>query len=363
MAAFLLFTQSHKFIFSIKLETMIIVKDKGTKRPIYVPRNVNLQPSINNNNSGESGINEDELNKYLEGYITEEELNDALNNIGDTNIVELTQAEYDMLLTNGEIDDNTIYLITDAVINLKTINGNPIIGDGDITIEGGSTNIIEFTQEEYDNLEEKDENTIYVITDAPAIDIPDTSNFATKTDLNRKQNTLVSGQNIKTINGESILGSGNITIEGGSGGGEIPEGVKPTYYLWKETLSYGNSTMLNDNKNVRNILLTYAYSEEFPFVVLKDNYNDTISNNLYIKSNYVEIQCCNSRVGGKNSDLIDERYELTVDGWLKEVKKETVASQNWVYEKIGNIETVLDSIIGDSNGGGNNGSSIFPLNN
>ena len=31
-----------------------------------------------------------------------------------------------------------------------------------------------------------------------------------------KQDKLVSGENIKTINGESILGSGNITIEGGS---------------------------------------------------------------------------------------------------------------------------------------------------
>ena len=33
-----------------------------------------------------------------------------------------------------------------------------------------------------------------------------------------KQNTLVSGQNIKTINNQSILGSGNITISGGSSG-------------------------------------------------------------------------------------------------------------------------------------------------
>lgn len=35
----------------------------------------------------------------------------------------------------------------------------------------------------------------------------------------KKQDTLVSGTNIKTINGESILGSGNITIQGGSGSG------------------------------------------------------------------------------------------------------------------------------------------------
>lgn len=33
------------------------------------------------------------------------------------------------------------------------------------------------------------------------------------------QEALVSGTNIKTINGESILGEGNITVSGGSGGG------------------------------------------------------------------------------------------------------------------------------------------------
>ena len=37
--------------------------------------------------------------------------------------------------------------------------------------------------------------------------------------LEDKQDTLVSGTNIKTINGTSILGSGNISIEGGSGSG------------------------------------------------------------------------------------------------------------------------------------------------
>ena len=43
----------------------------------------------------------------------------------------------------------------------------------------------------------------------------DISNLATKTELATKQDTLVSGTNIKTINGNSLLGSGNITIEGG----------------------------------------------------------------------------------------------------------------------------------------------------
>jgi len=39
--------------------------------------------------------------------------------------------------------------------------------------------------------------------------------YAMKADVNRKQDQLISGTNIKTINGESLLGSGNITIEGG----------------------------------------------------------------------------------------------------------------------------------------------------
>ena len=40
-------------------------------------------------------------------------------------------------------------------------------------------------------------------------------------DMNSKQDNLISGENIKTINGESILGYGNITIQGGSGEGGL----------------------------------------------------------------------------------------------------------------------------------------------
>ena len=38
---------------------------------------------------------------------------------------------------------------------------------------------------------------------------------------NTKQDLLISGQNIKTINHTSLLGSGNIDIQGGGGGGSI----------------------------------------------------------------------------------------------------------------------------------------------
>ena len=52
----------------------------------------------------------------------------------------------------------------------------------------------------------------------PQIDaaIAKANTAAQPADLANKQDTLVSGTNIKTINNESLLGSGNINIEGGS---------------------------------------------------------------------------------------------------------------------------------------------------
>lgn len=43
--------------------------------------------------------------------------------------------------------------------------------------------------------------------------------------LNGKQATLVSGENVKTINGQSILGGGNIEIEGGSADARVENEV------------------------------------------------------------------------------------------------------------------------------------------
>ena len=76
---------------------------------------------------------------------------------------------------------------------------------------------VELTQSEYDGLAVKNPNTFYIITDAQGGDL---SNYYTKgetdTLLGEKQPTLVSGTNLKTINNESLLGEGNIDIQGGS---------------------------------------------------------------------------------------------------------------------------------------------------
>ena len=58
----------------------------------------------------------------------------------------------------------------------------------------------------------------------------DTSNLATKTEVNeklsQKQDKLVSGTNIKTINGQSLLGNGDIQITGGSTEGPGTETIE-----------------------------------------------------------------------------------------------------------------------------------------
>ena len=133
--------------------------------------------------------------------------------------------------------------------NIKTVNNQSLLGSGNITIQGGGgATVIEATQAEYDAASSAgtlDLTALYIITDAQSLDIRDywtsaqtesaisqaTSGKANSSDvylktetsgateistaLNGKQDTLVSSTNIKTINNESILGSGNINIQGG----------------------------------------------------------------------------------------------------------------------------------------------------
>ena len=76
-------------------------------------------------------------------------------------------------------------------------------------------------------------------------------------DISGKQDKLISGTNIKTINGESVLGSGNITISSGASSSAYPEvnhgtgdttfTLTPnTFHVWDEvtslTLNFGNET-------------------------------------------------------------------------------------------------------------------------
>lgn len=139
--------------------------------------------------------------------------------------------------------------------NIKTINGNSLLGSGDITISGGGSSF----SGSYNDLTDKptiptatsqltnDSDFITTTTlssvaftgsynslfDKPTLVSNFTNDAAYATEnyiinlqlatesyvnnsLTSKQDSLVSGTNIKTINGNSIVGSGNITLFSGS---------------------------------------------------------------------------------------------------------------------------------------------------
>lgn len=59
--------------------------------------------------------------------------------------------------------------------------------------------------------------------------------------LNSKQNTLVSGTNIKTINNQSLLGQGNISIQGG--GSDVVDLIYPVGSIYMSVNSTSPSTL------------------------------------------------------------------------------------------------------------------------
>ena len=75
---------------------------------------------------------------------------------------------------------------------------------------------VTLTQAEYDALQTKDPNVFYIISDSSIsyMTSGDTESAITQA-VSGKQDTLVSGTNIKTINNQSLLGSGNISIQAG----------------------------------------------------------------------------------------------------------------------------------------------------
>lgn len=167
--------------------------------------------------------------------------------------------------------------------NIKTINGESVLGAGNIEIQGGTSNWDDITGKpefaevatsgDYNDLTNKPEipsdyienitdsdtefsidtafnyksgkkyslsfsktsgfdvviggvgdtqrninlsiDTDVIATKEDLADYQPVGDYATKTELANKQDTLVSGTNIKTVNGQSLLGNGNIDITGG----------------------------------------------------------------------------------------------------------------------------------------------------
>jgi len=173
----------------------------------------------------------------------------------------------------------SLNLKQDALVsgtNIKTINNTSLLGSGNIDISGGSdvlfvaeygtttyaeigaalnANKLLFcyvswndivcpyigvvnSQYAFSNLG-AGESTVALYVNSSNQWSYATTNLATRSAVNAKQDALVSGTNIKTVNNESLLGSGNIDI---SGGGSSTLFVTVTYsnYAYTADTTYAD---------------------------------------------------------------------------------------------------------------------------
>lgn len=115
-----------------------------------------------------------------------------------------------MRIDDISYDIGADYSNIDNTPTFKTINGEAITGTGNITIEGGSGTP---TDVQINGSSITSSGTANIVTEG--VYNPSTNKLATMSampDITGKQDTLVSGSNIKTINDETILGEGNLTI-------------------------------------------------------------------------------------------------------------------------------------------------------
>ena len=141
--------------------------------------------------------------------------------------------------------------------NIKTVNGESLLGEGNILIKSVNvdsalstnsenpvqnkviTNKVNTIEQSITNLSNTMPTKVSDLTnDSGYITNAALTDLATKEEVSAKQDTLVSGTNIKTINGNSILGSGNISI-GGGGGGSVPFSMT----LSGTTITMNNTTI------------------------------------------------------------------------------------------------------------------------
>lgn len=148
--------------------------------------------------------------------------------------------------------------------------------------------------------------------------------YATQESLSNKQDLLLSGINIKTINNESILGSGNINIQGGSGtiyvNDSLPEPNES--FVNKYILVSGNTYIDPDNK--------------------RTGYHNNIHNCGWFEAEIAEISVTENDILGnitvetvsnllQNRRLISETDYQHYLGYISsiEITYDPVAEYNW----------------------------------
>ena len=167
----------------------------------------------------------------------------------------------------------------------------------------------------------------------------------TKDSLDAKQPTLVSGTNIKTINNNSLLGSGNITIESGSNVDIVTS--------WEQTLS---DSKVPSEKLVKNTIDTKADSSDIPTKTSDLTNDGADGTNVFVANN-------DSRLSDARTPTSHTHGQVTNDGKISSTAVTVATGDNIVItdysdsSKIKRVANILADHVKDSTAHSNIGSS------
>lgn len=241
----------------------------------------------------------------------------------------------EIIITNHNPQDITITQDDNQLIFIN--GGGEVIGITDVKVNGESvvTN-----------------NVAYVIVPTKTSELTNDSGFITSetdptvpsyvkaitladiTNWNNKQNTLVSGNTIKTINNETILGSGNINIEGTTYTAGTGINIENNI-ISNEITNYNDLTDLPDIPTKTSDLLNdsnYVTSEDLSEVAFDGSYtslsntptipdstsqlvNDSgfIDNTVNDLTNYLLTTDINTALGNKQDSLVSGTNIKTIN--------------------------------------------------
>lgn len=153
-------------------------------------------------------VSETELNTILSSYVTSDYAN--------THYAEKSHT-HSQYISRSEAYNLDINLSTLELVDYETNN------EGVICFENLSSNYIEKSNTTGFVKNDGSIDTTQYLSSLPSHNHDNRyyTESEINTALNAKQNTLVSGTNIKTINNQSLLGNGNIEIQSSSGGGSV----------------------------------------------------------------------------------------------------------------------------------------------
>ena len=214
---------------------------------------------------------------------------DTLSTTVKTNTKSIETNTSDIATNKASIETNA----TNIATNTKNISSNT----SDINIL--TTTVL--TKAEQSDLDTTNKNvatnTSAIATETTARESADTTlqaNIDTlSSKVDTKQDTLVSGTNIKTINNQSLLGSGNITIEGGGGSASTePFYIYQAYYT-------------DDYSKDSNIPLGYVniYTADGRTLYIAVSSNDILG--MFIEEDF-EYKTAGSVYGFQNLPSLDE---------------------------------------------------------